>query len=192
LLYPRFFFDTIDYDKKGHITLMEFKSFLDETSVLKKRSQIKEKDAVKNEMAENIYQKLRKSLEEAGLSFQKVLVELEIKENQFLNEKQLQRVFSRIGCVLMNSELQFFIDRIKQKVPEKTLNFQDFLDFCIKEGIEILNMAEDEVNYIHPAVSLFLNRIHNVFLSLDLTPKMAFQYLLKRKTFSNFLNFFFF
>ncbi len=165
---------------------------MDETSVLKKRSQIKEKDAVKNEMAENIYQKLRKSLEEAGLSFQKVLVELEIKENQFLNEKQLQRVFSRIGCVLMNSELQFFIDRIKQKVPEKTLNFQDFLDFCIKEGIEILNMAEDEVNYIHPAVSLFLNRIHNVFLSLDLTPKMAFQYLLKRKTFSNFLNFFFF
>ena len=160
---------------------MEFKSFLDETSVLKKKSQIKDKDAVKNEMAENIYQKLRKSLEEAGLTFQKVLVELEIKENQFLNDRQLQRVFSRIGCVLMKSELEFFIDRIKQKVPEKTLNFQDFLDFCIKEGIEILNMSEDEVNYIHPAVSLFLNRIHNVFLSLDLTPKMAFQYLLKSK-----------
>ena len=118
-----------------------------------------------------------------------------LKMNQLLTKKNLSKILWEVDVVLKENEINMLMDSIREsvgqsdiKIPEflsesekkdlqtqiesnleeRMLKIQDFLDFAIKESIEMINF-DDQNHFVHPVVVQTLEKALQLFKSLDIS-----------------------
>ena len=110
----RVFFDAIDMDQKGYITLLEFKSFLEETSFHKAIGKDKNKNVTGIDLKlTEIYSKIKDSLVEKDTNFSKIFSNMDINPHFALSENYLEKILTKIDVILKKEDIKLLIGQIK-------------------------------------------------------------------------------
>jgi len=71
----------------------------------------------------------------------------------------LEQLFTNIGVILQKFEVDMFYKKIAESgTRQRTPSYQDFLEFCIRESIEVMDFDEG-VNFVHPTVISCIDKI---------------------------------
>lgn len=174
-------FDAIDYDRKGYISLNEFRNFMEESNIQQQALKSQRGKYVESENEEenklnNIYMSIKENLEKHELTLQRVIDNLGYKPNEVLTKVNLEKVLFAIQVTLKKDELELFYHKIENSSRNSgVISFEDFQSFALREQIEVINFDKKH-HHIHPSISIFIEKMNLVFRNVQITPRIAFRY----------------
>lgn len=179
----RIFFEKVDMDRKGYLTLPELKSFVEESITLR-RDEEQEKSGLgqktegrrEKEKIKIILDKMKGFLVEKRVSLLKSIEKLGFSGDQHMTGKGLEKVLNSLGLVVSKEELDLLLRRIAQEKPINNLSFRDFLELAVRERVEELS-SDIKEGLVHPTVAVCIGNIYLMLKKLELGAEELFQYL---------------
>ena len=183
----RIFFEKVDMDRKGYLTLPELKSFVEESITLRREEeQEKSEFGQKNEGRREkekiriILDKIKQFLIEKETTLLKSIEKLGFSGDQHMTAKGLEKVLNSLGLIVSKEELDLFLRRIAQEKAINSLSFRDFLELAVRERVEELG-TEIKEGLVHPTVAVCIGNIYLLLKKLELGAEELFQYLKRPK-----------
>ena len=179
----RIFFEKVDMDRKGYLTLPELKSFVEESITLKREEEQdrnglgqKTEGRREKEKIKNILDKIKQFLVEKKITLLKSIEKLGFSGDQHMTGKGLEKVLNSLGLVVSKEELDLLLRRIAQERAINNLSFRDFLELAVRERVEELS-TEVKEGIVHPIVAVCIGNIFLMLKKLELGAEELFQYL---------------
>ena len=172
----RQFFDAMDFDRKGYITLSELKGFLEESKFHQSRNEVPKQTAEEVKQDELLL-RIKQGLENSKTTLQNLIYNSNYKMAEVMTKAALEKILISISVVFKKDELTFLYNMILNSTGAKMCSWEDLQNFAIKNQIEDLQAGDDKIQHIHPAVAVFIERINNIFKKVEINPTIGFKYL---------------
>lgn len=172
------FFDAIDLKKKGYISLLEFKNFLETSSAKQQQVSNQKYLEVHNEeeaRLEPILLSIKDNLQKNDVTLQKVIENLGYRPNDTLNRMNLEKLLFSIQIVLKRDDLDLLYDRIAATSSSSIITLEDLQSYAIREKIEAPHL-EERHRLVHPAISVYIEKMNFVFRNVQVIAPEAFKY----------------
>ncbi len=136
------FFETIDFDKKGYVTLIELKNFLEE-SKFQQGAKNEEKQNIDKEKSkyEEIFYKIKEGLVNSNITLQRLIYNSGHQLTEVMSKIALEKILMSISIVLKKEDLELLYKVILESAGNKIVSFEDFQNFAIKKQIEVLTFG---------------------------------------------------
>lgn len=169
-------FEEVDYDKKNYISLTEFKNFIENTG-LQQQIQLEKTTAESRESKINsLYMKIKEAIVSKNTTLHKAIINANHRPTEAMTKAAMENVLMDVGVVFRNEELEAVYDRVLSSAGGSTCSWEDFLNFSIKNHIEVLSY-DDKTHNVHPSVRVYVGKMQGILKKLEINAGMAFNYL---------------
>lgn len=169
-------FDDVDHDKKGYISLTELRNFM-ENAGLQQQLQVEKTTTESRESKINaLYMKIKENVVAKGTTLHKTIVAANHRPTEAMTKGSMEKVLLDVGVVFKAEETEALYDRVLSSAGSSTCSWEDFLNFCIKNHIEVVSY-DDKNHNVHPSVTVYVGKMQAIFKKLEVHAGMAFNYL---------------
>ena len=188
-------FQAMDIQRKGYITLGNFKSFMEDgvmiSNITMHNTMTDNSKKVKKGDYDPEYQRiLDKIKENIQMTFSQALKNIEFQGKEPLNDKTLGKLLMETGVVLPKNELMMILKVLVRDLPDRKLTLQEFLDLSLREGLESAHQLEytgsqldasiiNQNQYIPPQVIIGLEKLVKMLIRLEIPMTSLYKYMKK-------------